>query len=116
MAANFSQTGHVTAPVAALLDLLTTHPELAPEASGLAWTLTPTGTLHAEATDAADGGRAVDACARALEATVLRDRAGDGAVRSVIARLVAVHQGVPVEVWETYRSPETPRVELGGAA
>lgn len=114
MAANCSQTTGVIAPAAALQHLLTTHPELTPEASGLAWTLTPTGVLHAELRDATDDGRAMDRCASALDATVLRDTAGQGPDRAVIARLVAVWHGVPVEVWETYRDPE--RMPLGAVA
>lgn len=114
MAANCSQPGSVIAPASALHALLTTHPELTPEASGLAWTLTPTGVLHAELRDAVDGGLAVDRCASALGATVLRESACQGADRAVIACVVAVFQGVPVEVWETYRDPET--LPLGAVA
>lgn len=114
MAANCSQSPGVTASVAVLLELFTTHPELTPESSGLAWTLTPTGVLHAELRDAADGGRAIERCASALDATVWSQTAGQGRDRAVIAHLLAVFKGVPVEVWETYRDPET--LPLGAVA
>ena len=114
MADNCSQPTGVIAPAVALNELFTTHPELAPEASGLTWTLAPSGVLRAEAVDAADGGRAVDQCAKAMGATPLRASHLDGRDRVVIARLAAVYCGAPVEVWETYRAPEEePRRPLG---
>lgn len=114
MAANSSYPADVIAPAAALAELLTTHPELTPEASGLTWAVTPSGVLHAEARDARDGGRAMNRCAQALNATPLEDSHLTGPDRVVIARLVAVFHGVPVEVWETYRNPE--RLPLGAVA
>ncbi|QPL14085.1 hypothetical protein QEH48_gp056 [Streptomyces phage TurkishDelight] len=114
MAANCSQPPDVIAPAVALTELFTTHPELTPEASGLTWTLTPSGVLHAEACDAEDGGRAVERCAKAMGATPLCTPHLSGRDRVVIARLAAVYRGVPVEVWETYRAPEEePRRPLG---
>ncbi len=114
MAANSSYPADVITPAAALAELLTTHPELRPEASGLTWAVTPAGVLHAEARDAHDGGRAMERCAAALNATPLEDSHLTGPDRVVIARLVAVFRGVPVEVWETYRAPE--RLPLGAVA
>lgn len=115
MAANSSHPADVIAPATALAELLTTHPELTPEASGLTWAVTPAGTLHAEVRDARDGGRAVERCAEALSATPLLDSHLTGPDRVVIARLVALFRGVPVEVWETYRDPE-PGLPLGAVA
>lgn len=112
MAANCSHLRGVIAPATALSELLTTHPELTPEASGLTWTLPPSGVLHAEARDAADDGRAVDQCAEVMGATPVRASYVNGGDRVVIAELVAVFHGVPVEVWETYRSP-APCLPLG---
>ncbi|MFB7496018.1 hypothetical protein ACFC09_15225 [Streptomyces sp. NPDC056161] len=109
MAANCSHPEPVVAPVVALTELLITHPELMPEASGLAWTLTPTGVIHAEARDAADAGRAVDRCATVMNATPVRASVPEGRGRVVLAELAAVWRGVPVEVWETYTVPEGPR-------
>lgn len=110
MTANFNRTE----PAAALAELFVTHPELRPEASGLAWTVTPVGVLRAELKDAGDGGKAIDACSQALGATVKRTWVGQGEDRAVIAELVAVFRGVPVAVWETYRAPE--RLPLGAVA
>lgn len=87
--------------VAALSELLTLHPDLAPERSGLRWTLTPAGVLHAEARDATDRGRALDRCAQIMNATPVRAHVG-GPDRVVVAELAGVWHGVPVEVWETY--------------
>lgn len=114
MAANCSQPTGVIAPAVALNELFATHPELTPEASGLTWALTPAGVIHAEARDAADGGRAVDRCAEAMGGTPLLASHLDGRERVVVAELAAVFRGVPVEVWETYRAPEPePRRPLG---
>jgi hypothetical protein len=103
----------------ALAELLTTHPELAPEASGLTWALTPAGVLHAELHDARDGGLAVDRCARAMGSTPVRTCHSAGADRECIAELTGSWHGVPVEVWETFRTPEPdsilqPRALSGG--
>ncbi|WP_413808191.1 hypothetical protein [Streptomyces sp. OE57] len=93
----------------ALTELFATHPELTPEASGLTWTLTPAGVIHAETRDAADGGRAVDQCAKVMGATPVRASVLHGPDRVILAELAAVWHGVPVQVWETYRAPEAPR-------
>lgn len=114
MAANCSQPPGVIAPAVALTELFATHPELTPEASGLAWTLTPSGVLHAEACDVEDGGQAVERCAKAMGATPRSASHFNGRDRVVVAELTAVYRGVPVEVWETYRTPEEePRRPLG---
>lgn len=111
MAANCSHPPTVTAPAVALAELFTTHPDLTPEVSGLTWSVTPSGVIHAEARDAADGGRAVARCAEAMGATPVRATVDNGPDRVVLAELAAVWHGVPVEVWETYRAPvaEAPR-------
>ncbi|MCF3960340.1 hypothetical protein [Streptomyces fuscigenes] len=109
MAPNLSHLNPPVAPVVALTDLLTSHPELSPETSGLTWSLTTSGVLHAEARDAADAGRAVDQCATVMRATPVRASVLAGTDRVVLAELAATWRGVPVEVWETYPAPEAPR-------
>lgn len=108
MAANCSHLTDAIAPAVALTELFTTHPELTPESSGLTWSLTPSGDLHAELRDAVDGGRAMDQCAEVMGATPVRATGGNGPDRVVLATLAAEWHGVPVEVWETYRAPEAP--------
>ncbi|MFE4329709.1 hypothetical protein ACFRQM_09655 [Streptomyces sp. NPDC056831] len=112
MSANSIHQAPVIAPAAALAELLGTHPELAPELSGLTWSLTPAGVLHAESRDADDGGRAVDQCAKAMSATPVRASVLKGQDRVVLAELAAIWRGVPVEVWETYSAP-APHRKLG---
>ena len=114
MAVNSSHLAGMVTPATALAELLAVHPELRPEVSGLTWSVTPAGVLHAEARDARDGGRAVERCAQALTATPLTESHLAGPDRAVIARLVSVFRGVPVEVWATYRDPE--RMPLGAVA
>lgn len=105
MADNSSRPGALAVPAVALAELLTTHPDLAPEASGLTWTLTLVGGIRAEATAAGDGGRAVDRCAQIMGGTPVRVSVGAGQDRVVVAELATTWHGVPVEVWATYPEP-----------
>lgn len=98
-----------TTAALALADLLIRYPDLSPERSGLTWTLTPAGTLRAEATGAQDG-RALDLCAEIMHATPLRAHVTAGPDRVVLAELAGIWQGVPVVVWETYFDTATRRL------
>lgn len=111
MAANSSDQADMITPAVALTELFTTYPALTPEASGLAWTLTPAGVLHAEARDATDGGLALLLCADLLGGTPLITGQG----RESVGEVVAVWRGVPVEVWESWTTPEPP-LPLGAVA
>ena len=99
------------ASAVALTELFTTYPALTPEVSGLTWSLTPTGVLHAEARDAKDGGLALRLCADVLGATPLISGWG----RESLGEVVAVWRGVPVEVWESWTTT-APRLPLGTVA
>ncbi|MFE4796153.1 hypothetical protein ACFRFL_13815 [Streptomyces sp. NPDC056708] len=90
----------------ALVELLSTHPEL----SALTWTATPVGVLRGEQRGVEGHGEIVDDCAEILGGTPDRVAVdGDG---SGFAELATVWRGVLVQVWATYSAP-APRRKLG---
>lgn len=115
MAANSSDQADVIASAVALTELFTTYPALTPEVSGLTWSLTPAGGLHAEARDAGDGGLALRLCADVLGGEGRISTVLNGQERVCLGDLRAAWRGVPVEVWESWTVP-APRLPLGAVA
>jgi hypothetical protein len=82
----------------ALVTLLNRYPRL----NALTWTVDPAGVLHGAKTDADEGGRIVDDCARFLGGTAIHATVARGSDRVTVAELATVWKGVPVDVYATY--------------